>query len=289
MPRFKAGAHIDVRLSSDLVRQYSLCSHPDSADLYEIAVKREPESRGGSAMMHEQINVGDVLEVSRPRNNFSLNEKVDHHVLLAGGIGITPLLSMARQLGSAGKSFQLEYFARSTDHAAFYEDLGQQSDWDVRFHIGLEADATSERLRELVANRPSNAHAYVCGPRPFIDKAIDTALAASWPEDAMHFEHFSGEDQLSSGVGKPFKVTIASTGQTFDIPADRSILQVLKENGVPCDSSCAEGVCGSCMAAVLEGEIDHRDSYLTPAEKKSGEVMMICVSRSVEGDLVIDI
>jgi len=287
LPAFAAGAHIDVHLPGDLIRQYSLCNHPDQSDHYLIAVKREPNSRGGSKAMHD-VSAGSLLVVGSPRNNFPIAEEATFHLLLAGGIGITPLLSMARQLKSSNKPFRLEFFSRSVELTPFYDLIADELGSRAEFNVGLEPDRVRERLGTILEDRAAGAHVYICGPSGFTGMANEIALR-SWPEECVHLEHFSPQPVSGQTENRPFRVTLAQSNQQFDVPADKSILDVVRENRIPCDSSCREGTCGSCMVAVLDGEVEHRDSYLSASEKKQGDVMMICVSRAKIGDLTIDL
>ena len=286
LPSFAPGAHIDVHLTDDLVRQYSLCNDAGGADHYLIAVKRELNSRGGSKAMHS-IREGSLLTVGLPRNNFPISDQASFHLLLAGGIGITPLLSMARQLQRDNKPFQLEYFSRSADCTPFYDVISAEMDAQAGFNIGLAPEDVRARLATILRDRPKGAHVYVCGPSPFIKMATELA-SQNWPPESIHLEHFSPQQDIAQNNNRPFLVTLAQSNRQFEVPADKSILEVLRQNRIPCDSSCREGVCGSCMVAVLEGEVDHRDSYLSPSEKEQGELMMICVSRAKNGALKID-
>jgi vanillate O-demethylase ferredoxin subunit len=286
LPAFAAGAHIEVHLPNDVIRQYSLCNHPADADHYLIAVKREPDSRGGSSAMHD-VSAGSLLSIGSPRNNFLISDEANFHLLLAGGIGVTPILSMARQLQRDNKPFHIEYFSRSIESMPFHNVISDEMGAHAGFNVGLEPNDVRERLVGILRDRPASAHAYVCGPVAFMDMATEIA-SLNWPTESIHLEHFSPQPVLRQGENRPFRVTLAQSNQQFDIPADKSILDVLRENRIPCDSSCREGVCGSCMVAVLEGEVDHRDSYLSADEKQQGEVMMICVSRAKNGDLTID-
>ncbi|MFC3725731.1 PDR/VanB family oxidoreductase [Neoaquamicrobium sediminum] len=286
LPSFAPGAHIDAHLADDLVRQYSLCNHPAETDHFHIAVKLEQNSRGGSKAMHE-ITVGSLLKIGTPRNNFPLSDEARSHVLLAGGIGITPLLSMARHLQRENESYRLEFFCRSIECTPFYEVISDELGAHAGFNIGLEPTAVRERLVSILRKRPQCAHLYICGPSAFITMATEIAKQ-NWPADCVHLEHFQPQHDLTQVNDRPFRVTLAQSNREFEIPSDKSILDILRQNHIPCDSSCREGVCGSCMVAVIEGEIDHRDSYLSDAEKEEGELMMICVSRAKGGHLIID-
>lgn len=286
LPAFAAGAHIDVHLGDDLIRQYSLCNHAGNADHYLIAVKREAASRGGSSAMHG-FGEGSLLSIGEPRNNFPISDAAGSHLLLAGGIGVTPLLSMARHLKRDGKAFRLEYFSRSVDNTPFHDEVTTEFGTDAVLNIGMEPIEVRARLLQILRDRPDGAHVYICGPAAFMETATGIA-SSNWPPESIHQEHFSAAPAVDQAANLPFRVTLAQSNRQFEVPADKSILDVIRENDIPCDSSCGEGVCGSCMVAVIEGEVEHRDSYLSASEKQQGEVMMICVSRAKNGDLVID-
>jgi vanillate O-demethylase ferredoxin subunit len=289
LPSFTPGSHISVRVPDGLTRQYSLCNGPREDRVFHIAVKREPDSRGGSRTLHERVTEGDLLEVLPPRNHFPLDKSAKHHLLLAGGIGITPLLSMARHLSVQGVSFQLQYFTRSPRHAAFHELLSRDEfAGKVDFHYALDPDALRIYLHQLLHRRPDGAHLYVCGPRPFMDLVEDIA-AATWPPGTVHMEFFSADPAASSAPRLPFEVTLARSKASFTVPAEKTILEVLAERGINVLNSCGQGVCGTCVTGVLEGTPDHRDAFLSDKERKACDKMMLCVSRSCSQKLVLDL
>lgn len=290
LPAFSAGAHIDVHLPGDVVRQYSLCNGPQDTDAYVIGVKREPASRGGSSALHDQVRVGDMLQVSAPRNNFALALQAKHHLLLGAGIGITPLLSMARHLAAEGASFELHDFVRSEALAAFMDPLQQPSfAGRVHFHLGLDAAAVQTTLERILAERGEGSHLYLCGPRPFMEAVRACAASKGWPAEAVHFEYFNADEALLAAPKDSFKVRLARSGGEFTVPADQSIVQVLSLQGIEIYTSCEQGVCGTCVTPVLEGMPDHRDSFLTDDEKRCGDRLMPCVSRSCSNVLVLDL
>jgi len=289
LPEFTPGSHIDVRLPTGLVRQYSLCNAPTERLYYEIAVKRELNSRGGSAGMCEQIRQGDLIAISPPRNNFSLVDRASDHLLLAGGIGVTPLLSMARYLRRADRPFRLHYFVRSDAHAAFRDVFSSRSlSGHVKFHCGILPERLSDYLRELLADRRDGSHLYLCGPSPFMDVA--RAIASEhWPSESIHREYFAADAQVVMAPGKDFEVTLARSGGTYRVPPDKTIIEVLAQHGIAVDVSCEQGVCGTCLTGVLGGTPDHRDAFLTEDEKRSGLKMLPCVSRAESERLVLDL
>ena len=288
LPAYAPGAHVDVHLPGGLIRQYSLCE-PAGADWrYLVAVKREPVSRGGSAAMHA-LCAGTVLRIGPPRNNFPLQEKASHHLLLAGGIGVTPLIAMARHLLASGASFELQYFVRSVEHAAFRDVLCDPALRErVSLHYALEPERLRAYLRRLLWERKDGAHMYLCGPRPFMD-LVEEVAAPTWPPDAVHVEHFGANPCALSGPRASFDIVLKSSAVRLQVPAERSIVQVLAEHGNYVPVSCEQGVCGTCLTGVLEGEPDHRDVFLTPEEKNGCKKIMPCVSRSRSEVLVLDL
>ena len=253
LPPFAPGAHIDLTIEPGLVRPYSLCGDSRDRSRYLIAVKRVADSRGGSRALHERIAEGDLLTVGRPRHHFGLQSDARHHVLIAGGIGITPLLAMARHLASQPASFEMHLFVRRPEQAAFRDLLaGEPLRGKVRFHHGVERERLPERLLEILLPRPDGATLYLCGPRPFMDVAMDVA-AQNWPRHAIRLEHFRPDPAAAAGERRPFEIELARDGRVLAVPACKSILQVLDEHGIAHMRSCEQGVCGSCMAAVLGG------------------------------------
>lgn len=289
LPDFTPGSHVDVHPGPDLVRQYSLCNGPGETDRYLISVKREPQSRGGSIAMHERVKEGDVLTISAPRNNFPLDTGASHSVLIAGGIGVTPILSMARHLLAAKASFQLLYFTRSIKHAAFHDLLSApEFHGKVHFHYALEPEAIRSYLRRFLWDRKEGAQLYLCGPKPFMDLVEETA-APTWPPQAVHVEYFSADPEALAGPSDEFEVALAQSGGTYTIPEGKSIVEVLAEQGISIETSCEQGICGTCLTGVLEGVPDHRDMYLTDEEKAACDKMTPCVSRARNRKLVLDL
>ncbi len=289
LPSFAPGAHINIKLDEGLVRQYSLCNDPTDTSRYVIAVKRVPDSRGGSQAMHDTVEEGEELYISAPRNHFPLEASAKHHLLLAGGIGVTPLLCMARHLQKTGASFALHYFNRSIAHTAFHDVLSQpEFRGKIFFHYAVEPDRLHEYLHKLLWHRPEGAHMYLCGPPPFMD-LVETTAASTWPPEAIHVEYFTADPLASAGPREPFQITLARSGGTYTVPADKSIVAVLSEQGIQNMTSCEQGVCGTCVTGVLEGEPDHRDVFLSQAERKACDKIMVCVSRAKSERLVLDL
>jgi vanillate O-demethylase ferredoxin subunit len=290
LPPATPGSHVDVHLrgeapASALTRQYSICNGPEDRGVYILAVKREPQSRGGSVAMHS-LAVGDRLEIGRPRNNFPLANGARHHLLLAGGIGITPLLSMARHLAAENGSFALHHFVRAPEQAAFGDVFAGVLASRAQRHAGFDPAATQAHLTALVADPAEGAHLYVCGPEPFMATAITAAQAQGWPEACIHREYFGAAPLAPSG--KDFEVVLAASGVSVRVAEDETIVAALARVGVAVEVSCEQGICGTCLTRVVEGVPDHRDAYLTEAEQRAGDQMCLCVSRAASGRLVLD-
>ncbi|MEI5999397.1 oxidoreductase [Paraburkholderia bengalensis] len=290
LPAFAPGAHLDVHVSAGLIRQYSL-TNPHERYRYVVAVHRDPAGNGGSMRMHDSVAVGDRLIVSAPRNHFPLNETAAHSVFVAGGIGVTPLLAMVRRLCELGRSWDFYYCARTPAKAAFLRELSELSSnsTDGALHCVFDGEpgAASLNLDDVRAAHGTQADFYCCGPTPLMD-AFSKALADVAPE-RVHLEYFKAPATELKPHGEAFTITLLRRGQTFVVPRERSILEVLHENGVPVLTSCQRGICGTCETTVIEGEPDHRDCVLTREERASNRTMMICVSRCKGERLVLDI
>ncbi len=286
LPTFQPGAHIDVHLPNGLVRQYSITNGPGETSYYRLGVKLEPDSTGGSICLHETVREGDVLAISEPRNNFPLRRDSMRTILLAGGIGITPLLAMAQALDRMSLPFELHCFAQSAEHTAFADVLDGLGDSVVR-HLGLPPDETVAEIRRLVAAHDEFTHLYVCGPGPMLEAARREAAEAGWPDDHVHFEYFKNTTEIDDS--STFEVALARSALTVTVPSGSTILEVLRENGVRMPSSCEQGACGTCVAAVLEGEPDHQDVYLNDSDHQAGDRIMTCVSRALSDRLVLDL
>jgi vanillate O-demethylase ferredoxin subunit len=272
LPPWSAGAHVDLRLPDGRVRQYSLCGDPAESDHYEIAIKREDNGRGGSRWLHEKALLGSELHVSAPRNNLPLDNGADRYLLIAGGIGVTPLLSMARTLRRDGKAFTFHYCAPSAIQAPLLDELKEIC--GPRLYCWFSKEGTRFDPAAL-GSYDHRSQAYICGPQRLIE-AVQSALGG-WPDDRFHFEAF----QMAIDENfkpEPFEATIESTGQRLLVPADQSLLDVLRDNGFVMPSSCQIGVCGSCECGYRSGNIIHRDKVL-PASKRQDRLLP-CVSRA---------
>lgn len=288
--RYEPGAHIDVVGPSGITRQYSLCGDPECRDSHVFAVKKEAQSRGGSRWLHDDVGVGTELSIGAPRNLFRLEESAGEHILIGAGIGITPLLSMAYRLAARNEHFTLHYFARGEAHAAFMTLLTQAPfDRHVKLHFGVKREQLQAELDACLREASSNAHVYTCGPAPFMDQVVETAQT-HLPADAIHLERFKAEHTPAANASpESFDVRLASTGQTVHVDANTSIVDALAAIGIEVDTSCGEGVCGTCMVDVVSGEPEHRDHCLSKAERASNSVICCCVSRSRSPVLVLDL
>jgi len=288
LPNFSAGSHIDVRIKDGIVRQYSLCNHPGEGDRYLIGVLRDPESRGGSVAMHEEIREGDLLQISPPKNLFPL-VSAPRTLLFAGGIGITPILCMAERLAHINADFEMHYSTRSKQRTAFLQRI-QNSSFAGRVHFYFSDQGAAQRLQlePLVGDPDPETHIYVCGPIRFIDHVIDSCKNYGWNHEQLHTEYFSGRDTGTSG-NSDFEVQLASSGITLSIPANKTVLEVLYENGIDVPASCEQGVCGTCLTPVLEGTPDHRDMYQTKEEQAANNQFTPCCSRSQSKRLILDL
>lgn len=285
---YPAGAHIDVVGPTAVVRQYSLCSPPDEPDEYVVAVKLEPESRGGSVALHDRVEVGHELEISAPRNLLEVAQDADRHVLVAAGIGVTPMISIAYHLHRAGEEFELHYFARSREEAAFCDLLSERSGFGerVHFHFGLRRHEQPGVLGRAFAGLGTASHVYTCGPQGFMERVKESA-ASVVPADNVHIEHFQAGEPVDTAGDMPFEVELDD--EVYVVPVGQSIVQVLADNGVEVDTSCQEGICGTCIMGVLKGEPDHRDQCMSSSEKKANDQIAACVSRSNSPRLVLEL
>lgn len=287
LPPFSAGSHIDVEIAPDLVRQYSLCNTPLDRDRYEIAILKDPASRGGSVKLHEQLHKGARVRVSEPRNHFSLEPSDSKAILLGGGIGITPLLCMAERLATRGAPFELHYCARSPERTAFRDRIAHAPYAEsVHFHFD---DGSPDQLLDpagLFAGAEEGAHAYVCGPAGFIDWIYAAAEKTGFPPKHIHREYFTAAPTSSVEADQgAFEIQVASTGAVYPVPPDKSVAQVLEENGIGVPVSCEQGVCGTCITRILQGEPDHRDMLALDGSSE----FTPCCSRSFSPRLVLDL
>ncbi|MEL7936023.1 PDR/VanB family oxidoreductase [Pseudomonas delhiensis] len=287
MPAFGGGSHVIVQDAEggSFSNAYSLMSDPRDLSHYQIGVRLEEQSRGGSAFMHQQVEVGTRLTISTPNNLFALDPGAGRHVLIAGGIGITPFLAQLHDLEGGATPYELHYAFRSPEHGAFQAELEQGPHAErVRFYIdslGRKLD-----LAALFAGLAEDAHVYVCGPKPLIDAVIAGAKAAGIGDERVHWEQFAA----APAEGSAFTVVLARSGRELRVEEGMTILQAIENvKAAKVECLCREGVCGTCETAILEGEAEHFDQYLSDDEKASQQSLMLCVSRSRTPRLVIDL
>lgn len=286
LPAFQAGAHIDVHLGEGLIRQYSLANCSSEQQRYVIGVLRDPHSRGGSEYVHTQLQCGQRLTISEPRNLFALEPHLKEAVLCAGGIGITPILAMAKELKRQNKPFQLYYFVKTRSALAFLDDLAELG---ASVHLHIDDEITTHcDLAHAFTPRDDHKHLYVCGPDGFMNFVIQTAQQQAWPDHNIHKEHFSAPTLDTSDDGS-FSIQILKTGQLIHVAQDQTAAKALEAAGVMVPVSCEQGICGTCLVNVVEGEIDHRDMYLTEEEQAAHNQFTPCCSRAKSKVLVVDL
>lgn len=294
LPAFEPGAHLEISVphvdgASEWVRHYSLCNSAAETDRYVVAVGRTDAGRGGSQAVHERVRVGTKLAVRAPRNNFPLVGDAQHYGFVAGGIGITPILSMIHWCESHAKDWTLLYCARSRLRAPFYESLLPHGS-KVRFHFDDEAHGAHLDIERELRTVRENEHIYCCGPQPMMHAV--RAACGTRPPGSVHFEWFSAAGESASDASsenKPFKVVLNSTRQAIAVGANESILDALEQQGFNVPFACREGLCGSCETRLCDGEADHRDYVLSAGERVAQKSIMICVSRALSDELVLDL
>jgi len=289
LPPFTAGAHIDVHVPGGKVRHYSLCNDPAGRERYTIAVLNAPDSRGGSRAMHERVHAGDVLTISEPKNHFPLARDARRSLLLAGGIGVTPILCMAETLHREGAEFSLHYCARSPARMAFRQRI-LQSPFAGRARLHFDDGPDDQRLdiAGLLRGPEAGTHLYVCGPKGFMDAVLASARALGWPEAQLHYEFFSADVGPRDSDGS-FEVQLARSGQAVRVAKHQTVVEAIAAAGVAIPTSCEQGVCGTCLTRVLQGVPDHRDMYLTPEEQQRNDCFLPCCSRARSAALVLDL
>jgi vanillate O-demethylase ferredoxin subunit len=288
LPPFEAGAHIDL-LIGDKIRQYSICNSPAEADRYVIAIQREADGKGGSREACDKFDGGMLVHARGPKNLFRLAEGGSSAMLLAGGIGITPLVAMAEQLYADGVPFELHVCARTAARAPFATRLAAAPWGDaVHWHFDDAPEGKRTALRDLIGAPDTGRHLYICGPGGFISGALAAADSHGWPSKTVHVERFSASP-VTAGVDRPFFVEIRSTGQLIEVPADVAVAQALEDVGIEILRSCNEGYCGTCITGVLCGQPDHRDVVLTDDERARNDSFTPCCSRALSDVLVLDL
>lgn len=288
LPEFTAGSHVDLHLPNGAIRSYSLLNAQSERERYVVGIYRAPESRGGSRFIHETLRVGDVLTIGPPRNNFQLVEEAPHSVFIAGGIGITPLLSMIRRLSMLKRSWEVHYAVRTRKQAAFLEDvyrLSAEHGQKAAVTFDAEPGGVMLDLAAIVQAAPANSHFYCCGPLPMLaafEAATSTLVAA-----CVHTEYFAAKDKADTSGG--FTVVLAKSNRSIAVPAGQTILNALLGQGVKVPYSCEEGVCGTCEINVLSGTPDHRDLVLSKSEKAANKTIIVCCSGSKSQTLTLDL
>ncbi|MEK9671936.1 MAG: PDR/VanB family oxidoreductase [Rhodospirillaceae bacterium] len=288
LPAFTAGAHIDVHAAPGLIRQYSLLSDPADRKRYRIAVLNEPAGRGGSKTMHETLRPGQIVTVSEPRNQFPLNAGAKRHLLLAGGIGVTPMMAMTAELETRGADWEMHYCTRAPEKTAFLDRLAPHiAAGRVHLHHDGGDPAKGLDIAALLRDAPDGRHLYYCGPKRFM--AAVAGASAHWPEGAVHFEFFSSPDDRAkdTAANTPFQIKLKRSGDVLEVPADKSIVEVLREHGHYVDTSCEDGFCGTCLTPYSGGEPEHRDNVLGDSERD--RYVLICCARAMVSPLVLDI
>ncbi|WP_253855488.1 PDR/VanB family oxidoreductase [Prauserella alba] len=281
LPAWSPGAHIDVDLGSGLVRQYSLCGSPRSADRWRIAVLREPNGRGGSKRMHDEVRPGDTLYIRGPRNRFPLVEAA-RYLFVAGGIGVTPILPMVRRVAELGRPWLLVYGGRTRTSMAFLDELSTIPGGELT--VVPQDEAGLPDLTGLLAVPEDGTAVFCCGP-PSMLSAVEEACSA-WPADAVHRERFAAETPVAEGS---FEVLLQRSDIRLTVGEHEPLLDAVEAAGVALDNSCRAGICGTCEVGVLAGEPDHQDDVLTDEERERGDIMLPCVSRAKGRLLVLDL
>ena len=279
---FSAGSHIDIHLPNGLIRQYSLCNSPVETERYVVGVKKDPLSRGGSNFMHDKLKVGSELKISLPRNNFPLAHEAPHAVLIGGGIGVTPLISMAHELNSKNAAWHLFCSFKNRSEVALTHQFDASL---IHLHLDDENRGGFLDIASILANSPKGSHFYCCGPEPMLNHFIE--LSKSIDASRVHYEFF--KPAATKLAGGSFEVNLHKTKKIFSIGPNQTILQVLQKNGIAAPGSCEQGICGTCETHVLDGIPDHRDSLLSAEERSSNKVMMICCSRSLSPSITLDL
>jgi dimethylamine monooxygenase subunit B len=285
LPSFSSGSHLTTYIEANkdlIIRPYSLTNHPDQNDSYQIAIRLSESSKGGSLYWHHKIKVGDKLQISYPKNHFPLSFHAKRHVFYAAGIGITPILTMMAELKDKGVSFELHYAAKSKDHCAFYQEIFEKYEHQAYFYFSNERNRLS---KDSLLEHPIGTHVYFCGPEEFIGSFSEEALRIGYPKTSIHSERFTS---FTPKELFPFQIRLSSGG-TITVSKKQTLLGALIENGIQAPYSCRIGRCGTCELKVIEGEIDHYDSFLTEEQRIASKSIISCVSRAKSNKLVIDL
>lgn len=291
LPEFQPGAHVDVHLNAGLIRQFSLCSPPWMLASYRIAVLLETHSKGGSEFMHRQVKIGDFLNISMPKCHFKLASNAVRHVFVAGGIGITPILCMVHCLERQQSNYVLHYCTRTVEKTAFREEIENLVKCgEVQFHFDGGDPSKGLDVHKTLAVQGPDSHLYYCGPGGLMQAVSDAST--HWQPGTVHFEYFTSEslpvkDKEALTANREFQVRLAKSNALYTVPKDKSIVEVLRENDIWVDTSCEEGICGTCLTRYLEGEPEHRDMILDEDDRQ--DYVLICCARSKTPELVLDL
>ena len=287
LPVFEAGAHVDVVVAPEFFRQYSLAGDPADRSKYVLGILREAEGRGGSKLLHRIFEPGRRVFISPPHNHFPLHEDARKSLLIGGGIGITPLISMAHRLHALGRDFALAYCAHDKETAGFQDDIAA-APWAGRAEFFFSRQGNRADLPKLVEPYRDGFHLYTCGPDAFMDAVFAAAEQNGWPEEALHREYFSVPEE-GEWINHPFRLTLSRSGRSFEIPEDKSATQVLAEAGIIVPTKCSDGICGVCKTGLIAGSVEHRDYVLTKAQRETS--ILLCCSRAAEegGEIVVDL
>jgi ferredoxin-NADP reductase len=284
LPEWTAGAHLDIVVAPEFLRQYSMSGNPADRSKYQIGVLREDSGRGGSALLHRIFAEGRKIFGSKPLNHFPLHEDGTKSFLMGGGIGITPMIAMAHRLHEIGGDFELHYSGRSRETMGFLEDLAAFP-WADKVELHVSSEGSRADMDDIL-KYSKGAHVYTCGAEPYMQAVMDAAEAGGFPEDNRHLEYFS-VPEAPEYENHPFTIKLAKSGKTFQVPADKSAADVLVENGIPIDIKCADGICGVCKCGLKSGDVEHRDYVLSKAQRETA--IVTCQSRAAEADGVIEL
>ena len=296
LPHWDAGSHIDIQIGDHMRRSYSLANEPGDTNRYVTAILREADGSGGSKYMHDEISIGDHLTIAEPPTNlFPLNEGASRHLLIGGGIGITPLRSMGYRLRELGADFHLHYCTKSKEETAFYDEIAELfGEEGVTFHHDGGDPSNGIKLQDVLSAQEEGQHLYICGPSGLINAARDAA--SHWRDGTVHFELFASaskdqkaaKDETAETGDQAFEVELKQSGISFTVPADKSIIELLWENNVDVMYACEDGWCGNCKVGLIAGKVDHRDEFLDESDREN--FIQVCVSRAMPGEkLILDI
>lgn len=288
LPKFSGGSHIIVQMNQGTTsfnNAYSLMSQPDNQFYYQICVRLEEEGKGGSKFMHDHIKKNDILTISTPKNMFPLSSSGQKHILIAGGIGITPFIPQLKELFNRNSDYELHYAYRAPEHGALVHELQQSTHAEHCFYYINSKNETLD-IHKLLENQPKQTHIYVCGPQPLIDAVIDSAHRNRYRDEYIHWEKFSSDQPVEANS---FTLVLAKSGIELEVQSNQSIIQALEAANIEIDCLCRDGYCGTCETNIVEGEADHFDQYLSDSEKASQTTMMPCVSRAKHDRITLEL